>query len=192
MRRDTLNFLVDLVGLLAMLGLMITGLIMKYLLPPGSRGGWGLSLWGWTRHEWGDLHFWLAVALVAMLVLHVALHWTWVAVLVKRWVQPRAERPAVSALVRNLTGLAFLLAVAALVAGFVWLARANVTQRGSDEEREEPRRRRGRAAFVLPSPPMQETRPAAMLPAPQPRQGVQRSGEQDVVRPGMFHSGRAG
>ena len=78
MQRQLLNFFVDLVALLAMLGMVATGLMIRYLLPPGSRGGHGLTLWSLDRHEWGDIHFWLAVALLTLLVLHVALHWEWV------------------------------------------------------------------------------------------------------------------
>jgi hypothetical protein len=54
-----------------------TGLLLAYRLPPGSRGGHGLSSLGWTRHEWGDLHFWISFAFLALLLIHLALHWRW-------------------------------------------------------------------------------------------------------------------
>jgi cytochrome b561 len=54
-----------------------TGLLLAYRLPPGSRGGHGLSSLGWTRHEWGDLHFWISIAFLALLLIHLALHWRW-------------------------------------------------------------------------------------------------------------------
>lgn len=54
-----------------------TGLLLKVRLPPGSRGGRGLSVWGLSRHEWGDLHFWAAVLMGALVILHFALNWTW-------------------------------------------------------------------------------------------------------------------
>jgi hypothetical protein len=72
--------------------LLATGSIMKWVLPPGSGGG-GLgrgwrggrggqvheisSFWDMTRHEWGDVHFWIAMALVSGIVLHLLLHWNW-------------------------------------------------------------------------------------------------------------------
>lgn len=58
-------------------GLAGTGLLMKYRLPPGSRGGHGLSALGMTRHEWGDIHLWLAWAVLAITLLHMALNWRW-------------------------------------------------------------------------------------------------------------------
>lgn len=54
-----------------------TGLLLAYRLPPGSRGGHGLSAMGWNRHEWGDLHLWISFAFLAVIVVHMALHWRW-------------------------------------------------------------------------------------------------------------------
>jgi cytochrome b561 len=54
-----------------------TGLLLAYRLPPGSRGGHGLSVFGWARHEWGDLHYWISFAFLALIFIHMALHWRW-------------------------------------------------------------------------------------------------------------------
>ena len=54
-----------------------TGLLMAFRLIPGSRGGRGLEVWGWSRHEWGDLHTWISYLFIALVVLHLALHWAW-------------------------------------------------------------------------------------------------------------------
>jgi len=90
MKRTTLNFIIDLVAFLDLLGLAFTGFIMKYILPPGSggygrgfRGGRGpaeeiKSLWSMTRHEWGGIHFYLAVIFAVLMVLHIILHWGWI------------------------------------------------------------------------------------------------------------------
>ena len=59
MRRNTINFLVDAASALVVIGLVATGLLTRFVLPPGS-GSWRL-LWGMGRHDWGDVHFWLAV-----------------------------------------------------------------------------------------------------------------------------------
>ena len=89
MRRATVNFIVDLISFVNLLGLAFTGLIMKYVLPPGSggygrgfRGGRGPGeikyLWSMTRHEWGYIHFYLAVGFVTLMVVHIILHWDWI------------------------------------------------------------------------------------------------------------------
>ena len=54
-----------------------TGLLLAFRLPPGSRGGRGLSAWGMSRNEWGDWHTWLSYAFLALILLHLVLHWRW-------------------------------------------------------------------------------------------------------------------
>ena len=88
-RRITVNFIIDLAAFLDLLGLIFTGFVIKYVLPPGSggrgqelHGGQGAghikSLWSMTRHEWGDVHFYLSVVFIALMLVHLALHWTWI------------------------------------------------------------------------------------------------------------------
>lgn len=135
MPRNVLNFLVDFVTLVVMLGMLATGLLTRYVLPPGSRGGQGLSLWGLDRHEWGDIHFWLALALLALLVLHVALHWEWVCGVLRIQILGRAEagrKP--SATRRNVLGAGFLLLLAAAVGGAMWIAAGGVVADPADGE----------------------------------------------------------
>lgn len=54
-----------------------TGFLLAFRLPPGSRGGGGLTAWGWSRHEWGDLHTWNSYVFLALSLLHLAIHWRW-------------------------------------------------------------------------------------------------------------------
>lgn len=54
-----------------------TGCLLAYRLPPGSRGGGGLTAWGWSRHQWGDLHMWNSYVFLSLSILHLALHWRW-------------------------------------------------------------------------------------------------------------------
>ena len=68
---------------------MATGSVMHWVLTPGSGGGFGRgrhlpegdrvqTLLGWGRHDWGSLHYWLAVAFVCAMVLHLVLNWSWI------------------------------------------------------------------------------------------------------------------
>ena len=81
MSKSTTNFAVDAVALVAIVLLGATGVLMRYVLPPGS--GHFSQLWGMDRHQWGDIHFWLAVVLLSTLVLHIVLHWNWIVCMVK-------------------------------------------------------------------------------------------------------------
>ena len=81
MNRPRLNFLIDAVAFTAFAFLTTTGILTRYVLPPGS--GRYATLWGLDRHGWGDIHFWVAVALLGVLALHLALHWRWVMCMVR-------------------------------------------------------------------------------------------------------------
>jgi len=134
MKKNTLNFLVDLVTLLIMLGMVATGLVIRFVLPPGSGGrhaapesgpGRQLTLWDMGRHDWGNIHFWLAVALAVLATIHVALHWSWICNTIRRLLIPGYASQD-SSKIRNIYGFGFLAVLAALLAGFGWLAFSNV------------------------------------------------------------------
>lgn len=58
-------------------GMAATGLLLAFRLPPGREGGKGLSVMGWDRHEWGDLHTWMGYVIMGLILVHLALHWRW-------------------------------------------------------------------------------------------------------------------
>ena len=107
MKRANLNFLVDAVALIAFVLLAATGVLVRYVLPPGS--GHFSALWGMDRHQWGQVHFWIAVVLMASLGLHLFLHWRWVLCMVK-------GRPREGSGLRVALSLVGIIALAALTA----------------------------------------------------------------------------
>lgn len=58
-------------------GMAGTGLLLAFRLPPGSRGGAGLTAMGWGRHDWGDVHTWLSYGFLVLIAAHLTLHWRW-------------------------------------------------------------------------------------------------------------------
>ena len=81
MDKPRLNFVIDALMFLCLAGLAGLGLLMKYVLVPG-RVAWTiygrnveLTWLGWDRHDWGDLHLYLAFTLLGILVIHLILHW---------------------------------------------------------------------------------------------------------------------
>ncbi|MBW7904627.1 MAG: DUF4405 domain-containing protein [Phycisphaerae bacterium] len=60
MARNTLNSIIDAATFAVMLTMIATRLLIRFVLPPGS--GERRSLWDYTGNDWGDVHFWLAVA----------------------------------------------------------------------------------------------------------------------------------
>lgn len=145
MRRNTINFLVDAASALVVIGLVATGLLTRFVLPPGS-GSWRL-LWGMGRHDWGDVHFWLAVVGGVLLLAHMALHWQWVCVTVLRLCRvATSERDAPRRWRRNAAGVALVGLVVLLFWGFVWGARLAVRDSAPVSERGGPAWRGGETA----------------------------------------------
>ncbi|MGE0481714.1 MAG: nitrophenyl compound nitroreductase subunit ArsF family protein [Phycisphaerae bacterium] len=155
MKRSTLNFVIDAMTLLVMLAMVGTGLLIRFVLPPGS--GERRSLWEYTRHDWGDVHFWLALTLGALLLVHVALHWGWVCSVVLGWLPRRDASPrGKSAVRRNLAGAGLLILVAGVLGGFLWAAERNVIDRDSEGGRQQ---RRGQRAALMTSPALADDAP---------------------------------
>lgn len=108
MKRSNLNFIVDFVGFAGFVLLTATGVLMRYVLPPGS--GRVTTIWTLDRHEWGSIHFWIAIAFLAVLSFHLFLHWRWIVTLMR-------GRPREGSGVRVALGTVGLLALLALAIG---------------------------------------------------------------------------
>jgi hypothetical protein len=76
MKRPTLNFAIDAVAFAGFVLLATTGVLMRYILPPGS--GRFRTIWGLDRHEWGHIHFWISFIFLGILAVHLVLHWRWI------------------------------------------------------------------------------------------------------------------
>jgi mono/diheme cytochrome c family protein len=73
--RAPLNLIIDSAAAALLTAMVGTGYILWFVLPPGTNRTH--TLWGALRHQWGVAHFWIAVTLLAVLAVHVALHWRW-------------------------------------------------------------------------------------------------------------------
>ncbi len=90
MKRSSFTWLVDLAAFVGMIFLVATGFLLRYAVPAGSgslealgrgprAGSRPITLMlGLTRHEWGEVHFWIAVGLMGILVLHLVMHGRWI------------------------------------------------------------------------------------------------------------------
>jgi hypothetical protein len=72
--------------------LAATGIIIHWVLPPGSGGRGGgrggghqaAELLNLSRHDWGQIHFWIAALMLCGVLLHFAMHWGWIKTSVRR------------------------------------------------------------------------------------------------------------
>ncbi len=71
MNKASIIKLTDLISFIGLLALISTGALLKFSLPPGS--GWA-SVWGLTRHEWGDIHFYISILFLVLMSVHLFFH----------------------------------------------------------------------------------------------------------------------
>lgn len=122
MNRTIANIIIDIIAAFLFLGMIATGYLLRFPLPPGSNKT--LSLWGYTRHQWGDVHFWISLGLLVVLVVHLVLHWNWIVTVIgKRCHLVKTAHPS---LVRSgvLTGSIVILTVTL----FAWTAQNSVKE----------------------------------------------------------------
>jgi len=81
MNKGKLNFIIDATMFLCMMAMAGLGFLMRYIMPPGRQliatlgSNPNITWLGWDRHDWGDIHFYLAVLFLTLLAFHTILHW---------------------------------------------------------------------------------------------------------------------
>ncbi len=120
MNRGVLNLLTDFLAALTLLFMIGTGYILRFPLPPATNRTH--ELWGLSRHEWGTIHSTASLALLAVLFVHLLLHWEWIFSMVRRRFTAIMATPKQ----RLISGL--FTAAALMIAGgtFAWAAHAGV------------------------------------------------------------------
>jgi hypothetical protein len=103
------NFWLDLAILTTFLLTALTGLLLWVVLP-GGRGSGETVLLGLTRHQWIDLHNWIALAMLAGVTLHLTLHWKWISCVSRRYFKKLARQARINFLLNAVLFVAFFLA----------------------------------------------------------------------------------
>lgn len=143
MKRPTLNLLIDLLAGFAFLGLIVTGYILRFPLPP--RSGRTHLLWGLDRHDWGAVHSWISLFFLVVLLVHVSLHWQWIVATLGKRLWPKSRNiHSNHCLTYGFTTLAVL---AVILGAFAWFAHVSVQDSG-DSEPQQRKRLRGETASI--------------------------------------------
>ena len=71
MKQSQLIKLVDICSFVSLFLLVLTGTLLKFTLPIRSGPATVLSM---TRHEWGDIHFYVSILFLVMMSLHLFTH----------------------------------------------------------------------------------------------------------------------
>ena len=85
-----LNIIIDFVMLIAMALVSISGVILEIVIPSRhavrfqSVTPWGSHVFGLGWHDWGNIHLWAGVGLLALLAIHILSHINMVSAFVKK------------------------------------------------------------------------------------------------------------
>lgn len=76
--RTDWKYIVDTLMFLCMVGIVLIGLLIGFVIPEGRLGpGQSKYFLGVHRHQWGDIHLYLSLAFTVLVVVHVVLAWSW-------------------------------------------------------------------------------------------------------------------
>lgn len=85
-----MNWLIDAVPLGGGVLAAITGIYFLFLPSGGYRGGrnpyYGITVL-FDRHTWDAWHTWTGILMIAAVVIHFAIHWKWVKMMIARTIQ---------------------------------------------------------------------------------------------------------
>ena len=98
MKKSKLNLIIDGLLLLCIAAIVGIGLLIKYVLVPGYLR-WEIYgrnvemfLWGLDRHQWGTIHLVIGIVFLALLILHVVLHWSMIIGIYRKLIPNRFAR----------------------------------------------------------------------------------------------------
>jgi preprotein translocase subunit SecY len=113
------KWLIDAIIFLSGLVAALSGIYFLFVPSGGYQGGrnpmYGVIIL-FSRHTWEDLHTWSGVLMIAIAVLHFAIHWRWVKVMSKRTVEALLSKetklskgPRLNVAINALVAVSFLL-----------------------------------------------------------------------------------
>ena len=91
-RQARINFSLDMILFSTFLVTSLSGLVAWLILPgSGYQGGrnpfYNATFYGLTRHQWNDIHLWVSLAMISIILVHLALHWRWIVCTTRRYAQ---------------------------------------------------------------------------------------------------------
>jgi len=66
---------IDLFSFISLILIISTGAFLKFTLPPRSGGA---TVWDLTRHQWGEIHFYISIFFLLMMSIHLVFHFSFI------------------------------------------------------------------------------------------------------------------
>jgi len=107
MNKSRLIIFTDVLAFICFVFVISTGILIRYTLP--TKSGRYSEIFGLSRHEWGDVHFYITSIFLIILATHLLLHWRFI----RKLFQGKVKEAGNSRLVLGIIGLLAILALAA-------------------------------------------------------------------------------
>ncbi|MBS3779658.1 MAG: DUF4405 domain-containing protein [Desulfovermiculus sp.] len=83
MKKNTLNYTINVLLFIDLCAISVIGVMLKFVVPSGRSSQ--KYFIGLHRQQWSDLHLYLSLLLLLLVILHVWFHWAWVVNSTKRY-----------------------------------------------------------------------------------------------------------
>jgi hypothetical protein len=79
MKKSDWQYLVDTLLFLAVVGIALIGFLMGLVIPKGPTAPESTKYFlGLHRHQWSNIHFYLSIAFVVFVTIHILMSWKWI------------------------------------------------------------------------------------------------------------------
>jgi hypothetical protein len=79
MKKNDWKYLIDALLFVDLCSLAAIGLLLAFVIPSGKAASESSKFFiGLHRHDWGDIHLYLSLLMLGLVILHVWFNWTWV------------------------------------------------------------------------------------------------------------------
>ena len=85
MKKNTLKYFINVMLFIDITSTTVLGLLLGFVIPKGQGSFSQGYFLGLRRHEWADIHLYLSLLFLVLLVFHVWFNWTWVIQSTKRY-----------------------------------------------------------------------------------------------------------
>jgi len=91
MKKSDWQYLVDTLLFLSVVGIALIGLLMGLVIPKGPTAPESTKYFlGLHRHQWSNIHFYLSIAFIVFVIIHILFSWKWIKnksqqIFKKRW-----------------------------------------------------------------------------------------------------------
>ncbi len=79
MKKNDWKYLIDALLFVDLSSLAVIGLLLAFVIPSGKGAPEAAKFFlGLHRHDWGDIHLYLSLLMLGLVVLHLWFNWNWV------------------------------------------------------------------------------------------------------------------